>query len=125
MLAFKSYEDGLVRLLSAIEYDANCLATDEERLSSIRLSVKNYKHELKVLKKKKVEKELTTEIVEYLVGIKAVIRRHECSMNKDMAFVYKTSLNVSYDLLKLEGYSDDLLRMVIYNEHFEYKGITY
>jgi len=87
-------------------------------------NMKNAEYE-RIKKEVLSKKELTTEIIEYLVDIKAVVRRHEASMNKDMTFVYKTALNVSYDLLKLEGYSDDLLRMIIYNEHFEYKGIKY
>ena len=72
-----------------------------------------------------MEKELTTESIENIVGIKAVVKRHEDTMNKDMAFVYKTSLNVLYNLLKSEGYSEEHLRKVIYSESFEYKGIRY
>jgi len=72
-----------------------------------------------------MNKELTVESIEYIVDIKAVVKRHEATMNKDMAYVYKTALNVLYGLLRLEGYSESHLNKVIYNETFEHKGIKY
>ncbi len=74
---------------------------------------------------RKVEKELTVESIEDIVGIKHVVKRHEDTMNKDMAYVYKTVLNSLYGLLKLEGYSESHLNKVIYSETFEHKGIKY
>lgn len=73
----------------------------------------------------KVEKELTVKSVEDVVGLKHVVKRHEDTMNKDMAYVYKTALDCLYGLLKLEGYSKSHLNKVIYSETFEYKGIKY
>lgn len=74
---------------------------------------------------RKVEKELTVESIEDIVGIKHVVKRHEATMNKDMTYVYKTVLNALYGLLKLEGYSESHLNKVIYSETFEHKGIKY
>lgn len=74
---------------------------------------------------KVTEKELTVESIEDIVGIKHVVKRHEDTMNKDRAYVYKTALNVLYGLLKLEGYSESHLNKVIYSETFEHKGIKY
>jgi hypothetical protein len=74
---------------------------------------------------RKVEKELSIEVIEDIVGIKAVVRRHEDTMNKDMAYTYKTALDVLYGILKTEGYSESHLNKVIYSETFEHKGIKY
>lgn len=71
------------------------------------------------------EKELTVEVIEYIVGIRHIVKRHEDTMNKDMAYVYRTVLYCLYDLLKLEGYSEKHLNEVIYSERFEHKGIKY
>ena len=87
-------------------------------------NMKNAEYE-RIKKEVLSKKELTIEAVEEIVGIKAVVRRHEASMNKDMTYVYKTALNCLYQVLKLEGYSESHLNMVVYSENFEYKGIKY
>jgi len=72
-----------------------------------------------------VEKELTTESIEYIVDTKHALKRQEASMNKDMIYAIKMLLTGLYKLLQLEGYSEKHLRTVIYSETFEHKGIKY
>ena len=74
MLKVTSYKNGLVRLLSAVEYDANCKATDKERLSSIRVSVKNYKREMKNFERrsKRIDKQIEIKIVKTIKDNKKV-----------------------------------------------------
>lgn len=90
-------------------------------------NIKNYQKTVaKQIKKSfKKEKELTVESIENIVDIKHILHRHQCTLNKDMVFVFEAVLNNLYGLLRLEGYNESHLSMVIYNESFEYKGIKY